>query len=94
VDEHPAVHIERDARAIGGQVAGQEDAGAGHIVGAAQAGQRNRGGDLALALGVSLPLMMSVPIRPGVMQLMRMPWAPNSRAMARARPSTPALAAE
>src|SRR6059058_4139206 len=40
---------------------------------------------------VSLPLMMSVPIRPGVMLLTRMPSGPNSRAIARANPSTPAL---
>src|SRR5512135_739955 len=43
--------------------------------------------------GIS-PLLMSVAMRPGVTQLTRMPSMPNSRAIARARPSTPAFAAE
>ena len=43
---------------------------------------------------VSLPPVMSVWIRPGVTQLTRMPSGPSSRAIALARPSTPALAAE
>lgn len=44
--------------------------------------------------GGILPMLMSVTISPGVMQLTRMLSGPSSRAIALARPSTPALAAE
>ena len=44
--------------------------------------------------GVSLPPVMSVWIRPGVTQFTRMPSGPSSRAIAFAKPSTPAFAAE
>ena len=48
----------------------------------------------AFCASVSFPLLISVLIRPGVTQLTRMLSGPSSRAMALARPSTPALAAE
>ena len=42
---------------------------------------------------VSLPAVMSVWMRPGVMEFTRMPSGPSSRAIAFANPRTPALAA-
>ena len=50
MDQHAAVHVERDAGAVGGEVAGEEHTGAGNVGGSTQAGQRNGVGDLGLLL--------------------------------------------
>src|SRR6185436_2466598 len=50
VNQHAAVHVERDAGAVAGQVAGQVQACACHVVGHAEAAERDVFGDLGLAL--------------------------------------------
>ena len=73
VNQHAAVHVERDAGAVRGQVAGEEDARARDVVGTAEPGERDRLGDLGLLLVASAcPCVMSVSISPGVIELTRM----------------------
>ena len=46
VDQHAPVDVERDAGAVRGQLAGQEDAGAADVFGSPQAGRFGNGGEM------------------------------------------------
>ena len=48
MNQHAAIDIQRDAGAVSPQLAGEENAGATDVFGAAQAGERDRLGDLCL----------------------------------------------
>ena len=93
VNKHSAVHVDDGARDVAGQVGGQKrDGGTGDILGFAE----TRGIPFRISRfmsSVSLPAVMSVWMRPGVMEFTRMPSGPSSRAIAFANPRTPALAA-
>ena len=88
-----AVDIDDGARDVGRQVGCEEQIDAGDILAlpSLPSGMPLR---ISYISSVSLPPVMSVSIRPGVTQFTRMPSGLSSRAMALARPSTPALAAE
>src|SRR5262245_34037328 len=57
VNQHAAVHVERDAGTVGREVAGEKQAGACHVGRDAQAGERDRFGDLRLFLVAELALL-------------------------------------
>ena len=60
VNQHAAVHIQRDAGAVLREVAAQEDAGTADVVGTAQARQRNGLGDFGLLFFGELALATEV----------------------------------
>src|SRR6185369_8471979 len=56
MNQHAAIHVERDAGAVQREVTGEEDAGAGDVVSSAQAGERDGLGDLGLLVFAELAL--------------------------------------
>ena len=94
VDMGAAVDVVGDAGDVARLFTAEVGDEVGDVVDVATAADRDLGDELLLALAGKHPSADSVSMKPGATELTVTPFGPNSRASARANPSSAAFAAE